>query len=63
VSRRNQSRRRRAYGRRQHEVRERRFTYEAAELTGEVEQRIDWLPGDNADEPHGYGSTFEGYLR
>ena len=63
MSRRNQSRRRRAYGRRQHEVRERRFFNESVDLTGEPEPRSDWLPGDNSEEPLGYGPSFGGYLR
>ena len=64
MSRRNQSRRRRAYGRRQHEVRERRPSHDpAVGWTGDATDRDDWLPSDNFDEPRGFGQAFEGYLR
>ena len=63
MSRRNQSRRRRSYGRRQHEVRERRTGPESADWTNDTEPREDWLASDNSDETRGYGQAFEGYLR
>ncbi len=63
MSRRNQSRRRRSYGRRQHEVRERRPEHESADATNELEPRDGLLSADNAEEPRGYGQAFGGYLR
>jgi hypothetical protein len=59
VSRRNQSRRRRAYGRRQHEVRERRVTTDPAADWSEQPETTDyWLSVDSADDPRSLDQAF-----
>ena len=63
MSRRNQSRRRRSYGRRQHEVRERRIAPDESGLSHDLEPRAEWLSSDNGDEPRGFGQGLGGYLR
>jgi hypothetical protein len=63
VSRRNQSRRRRAYGRRQHEVRERRAGLEPLADWAHDDGRHEWLSSDGADESRGLDQTYPGYGR
>jgi hypothetical protein len=64
VSRRNQSRRRRTYGRRQHEVRERRVTNDpAADWSQQPETTDFWLSGDSADDPRSLDPTFGEYAQ
>lgn len=65
MSRRNQSTRRRSYGRRQHEVRERRpeLETEDAWVDTELEAARDWHTPDAADEGGAYGKSFGGYAR
>ena len=56
MSRRSQSRRRRTYGRRQHEVRERRPSQEPglALSSNDVEPRDGWLSADGGSEQRGF---------
>ncbi len=64
MSRRNQSRRRRAYGRRQHEVRERRPERSAAAdwtTDFEADTRDGWLP--EGEEHATLGEGYGGYAR
>lgn len=66
MSRRNQSRRRRSYGRRQHEVRERRpDSREATGLLGETDTDFDgeWQTTDTFDERASFGDSFGGFGR
>ena len=66
MSRRSQSRRRRTYGRRQHEVRERRpDTRGAAGLMGDADPDLDadWQVTDALDERASYGDSFGGFSR
>ena len=66
MSRRNQSRRRRTYGRRQHEVRERRVDVrDTAGLLGDDvgDMDSDWQATDTVDERAGYGESFGSYGR
>ena len=65
MSRRNQSSRRRSYGRRQHEVRERRLEdrpTSAFDGDGEFELGTDWTAPDLGDE-RGSFESFRGYSR
>ncbi len=64
MSRRNQSRRRRSYGRREHEVRERRP--ELRDLAGwndgaDNDDDTGWQAADGVDERASYGETFGGF--
>jgi hypothetical protein len=66
MSRRSQSHRRRTYGRRQHEVRERRTdTRQGTGLLGEGESEFDinWRTTDGADDGAAYGESLGGYGR
>ena len=66
MSRRNQSRRRRNYGRRQHEVRERRVDQrpESGWLSDAESAHGDGWPATDAIEDHGsFGEPFAGYGR
>ncbi len=62
MSRRNQSRRRRTYGRRQHEVRERRPGTAAPSDWMDARGDIGWSDGDEGrDEGNNQDDTYEGY--
>jgi hypothetical protein len=66
MSRRNQSRRRRTYGRRQHEVRERRLDARPADgwLGGTaVDGESDWQSAELLDDPAAYRDSFGGFGR
>jgi hypothetical protein len=66
VSRRSQSRRRRTYGRRQHEVRERRPDVPPGNgWLGDSDTQFDadWPTGDSVDDRAGYGEAFGSYGR
>lgn len=66
MSRRSQSRRRRTYGRRQHEVRERRPTSRADVAwlgDGETDIGEGWQPADVSDEQPGFGDSFASYAQ
>jgi hypothetical protein len=61
VSRRNQTRRRRTYGRRQHEVRERRPDgRDATGFLGEADAELDneWQGSEALEERTAYGESF-----
>jgi len=65
MSRRNQSRRRRTYGRRQHEVRERRPEDRAGSVfpgDGQFEIETDWAAAEAVDE-HGSYESLGGFSR
>lgn len=65
MSRRNQTRRRRSYGRRQHETRERRLDYEPGSTLPtdtDAEFDADWQTVDGGDERSTYDS-FGGFGR
>lgn len=64
MSRRNHSTRRRSYGRRQHEVRERPPGLQSDEpwlSDGELESATDWHAADNGDEGAAYRESFRGF--
>ncbi len=66
MSRRNQSHRRRTYGRRQHEVRERQVDPRgAAGLPGDGQTDLDsdWQTADSLDDRAAYGDSLGGYAR
>ena len=66
MTRRNQSRRRRTYGRRQHEVRERRPDSRgdaAWSADGDFDTDAEWHAGDGAEERAPFGDAFGGYAR
>lgn len=66
MTRRNQSRRRRTYGRRQHEVRERRPDARgdaAWSADGDFTPDTEWHVDDTADERASYGESFGGFAR
>lgn len=66
MSRRNQSRRRRTYGRRQHEVRERRVDVrDGSGLLGDDvgEMDAEWQANDTVDERATYGKSFGSFGR
>ncbi len=61
MSRRNQQNRRRSYGRRQHEVRERRLDERPADgvLTdAETDFDADWQPTDTHEEHNAFGESY-----
>jgi hypothetical protein len=66
MSRRSQSRRRRTYGRRQHEVRERRPDTRPGETwlgDNGSEFEAEWQAADSIDDRATYGESFGGYSR
>jgi hypothetical protein len=66
MSRRNQSHRRRTYGRRQHEVRERRPEDRGtAGLLGDTETEFDgdWQAPETTDERAAFGDSYGGFGR
>lgn len=63
MSRRNQVRRRRSYGRRQHEVRERRPDQTAGQDWVTRDDEIQWSVGDADGRGNGDGDAFGGYAR
>lgn len=64
MSRRSQSRRRRTYGRRQHEVRERRPSHESGlGWSNDVEPRDSWLGADGEGEQRGFEHEYEEFAR
>ncbi len=63
MSRRKQVRRRHSYGRRQHEVRERRPEQAAAHDWVDRHEEPQWPVGEADERGHGGGDGFEGYVR
>lgn len=66
MSRRNQSHRRRTYGRRQHEVRERRPDSQPAEgwlAEPELDTNNDWHSADNSEEHAAFGDPYGGFAQ
>lgn len=66
MSRRNQSHRRRTYGRRQHEVRERRPDSQPAEgwlAEPELDTNNDWRSADNPEEHVAFGDPYGGFAQ
>ncbi|HEY5521404.1 MAG TPA: hypothetical protein VIK08_12170 [Candidatus Limnocylindrales bacterium] len=66
MSRRSQSRRRRTYGRRQHEVRERRpdsRTTDAWLADPELDADNEWHSSDSSDERAVYGDPYGGFAQ
>jgi len=66
MARRNQARRRRTYGRRQHEVRERQpgeRPTDGWQTVSDAEVIADWQGSDGFDERTTYGESFGGFSR
>jgi len=66
MSRRSQSRRRRTYGRRQHEVRERRPDTRPGEswlVDGDAAVDAEWQTSESTDDRAAFGDSFGSYSR